>query len=80
MKVVATIAGIIKEQFRNKSGIVYCLSKKDCEKMAADLSRAGVKAKPYHAGLGKVERERTQDQWLQVKLSISHICVYIIPC
>ena len=48
--------------------------------MATDLSRAGVKAKPYHAGLGKVERERTQDLWLQVKLTISHICVYILSC
>lgn len=46
-------------------GIVYCSNQADCDKMAAELTIApgqdrqlpkGLKAVPYHAGLGRAER------------------------
>ena len=50
---------IIDEILRShgrESGIVYCLSRKDCDTMAEALSGAGIKALSYHAGLNSKER------------------------
>ena len=66
---------IIQLQFKNKTGIVYCLSKKDCDETALSMRKAGIKAKAYHAGLGKDERSSTQDSWLQDKVKV--VCATI---
>jgi ATP-dependent DNA helicase RecQ len=44
-----------------QSGIVYCLSRKRTEEAAALLSANGVKARAYHAGMAKDEREANQN-------------------
>ena len=69
------MAAIIQQQFKNKTGIVYCLSKKDCDDLSMDLRKAGIKAKAYHAGLNKDERSQTQDHWLQDKVKV--VCATI---
>ncbi|WP_281233442.1 DNA helicase RecQ [Flavobacterium gelatinilyticum] len=48
----------------NESGIIYCLSRKTTEELAEKLSKNGIKAKPYHAGLDNVKRAKTQDQFI----------------
>ncbi|MDR3686820.1 MAG: DNA helicase RecQ [Coriobacteriia bacterium] len=47
------------------SGIVYCLSRKRVDEVAARLRKAGVKAAAYHAGLSAAERSRVQDGFLR---------------
>ncbi len=47
-----------------ESGIVYTLSRKRAEEVAARLQTAGTRAAPYHAGLGAAERTRVQDAFL----------------
>ena len=47
------------------SGIVYCLSRKRVDEVAARLRKAGVKADAYHAGLSAAERSRVQDGFLR---------------
>jgi bloom syndrome protein len=37
------IISLIQRQFVRQSGIVYCLSKKECEDVAQELSGAGTK-------------------------------------
>ncbi len=44
-----------------KSGIVYCLSRKKTEELAAFLSENGLRAEAYHAGMEPEERTRVQD-------------------
>lgn len=44
-----------------ESGIVYCLSRRSVEGMAAFLRREGIRAVPYHAGLADDERAAHQD-------------------
>lgn len=44
-----------------ESGIVYCLSRKRTEEVAAKLASAGVSAAAYHAGMSAQERMRVQD-------------------
>jgi ATP-dependent DNA helicase RecQ len=45
---------------RGESGIVYCLSKRKTEKVAATLNAHGFTALPYHAGMEMRDREENQ--------------------
>ncbi|XP_048737766.2 recQ-like DNA helicase BLM isoform X2 [Ostrea edulis] len=60
----ADVTKVIKEQFPGKCGIVYCLSRKECDTVAADLSKTGIQAVAYHAGLGDSDRISIQEKWL----------------
>src|SRR5262249_22547771 len=46
-----------------EAAIVYCLSRRDTEEMAARLAADGVRAAHYHAGMEPEERRRTQDRF-----------------
>ncbi|UUF13304.1 MULTISPECIES: DNA helicase RecQ [Flavobacterium] len=48
----------------NESGIIYCLSRKTTEELAEKLSKNGIAAKAYHAGLDNTTRAKTQDQFI----------------
>ena len=55
---------------KNKSGIVYCLSRKKVEEIAELLQVNGYKAAPYHAGLDAAVREKNQDDFLNEDIDI----------
>lgn len=55
---------------KNESGIVYCLSKKETEEVAADLKKRGFPALAYHAGLSRPVREKVQDAFLKNPVQI----------
>ncbi|MBG16688.1 MAG: DNA helicase RecQ [Crocinitomicaceae bacterium] len=52
------------KQRKNKSGIVYCLSRKKVEELAQIIQVNGIKALPYHAGLDASTRAKHQDMFL----------------
>ena len=58
-KKIARIASYALEH-ASDSGIVYCSTRKDVERVQEALVEAGVKATRYHAGLTAAERERNQ--------------------
>ena len=57
-------------QHPGKSGIVYCLSRKKVEELAAVLRANDIKAAPYHAGLDSSTRSETQDDFLMEKIDV----------
>jgi bloom syndrome protein len=57
------IASMIKEKFPNKSGIVYCISRNECETVAQFLQKNRIKALPYHAGMNDTDRAEIQHKW-----------------
>ncbi|NNK86788.1 MAG: RecQ family ATP-dependent DNA helicase [Flavobacteriaceae bacterium] len=59
----ADIIRFIKQNL-NKSGIVYCLSRKRVEELSQVLQVNGINAVPYHAGLDGKTRARHQDMFL----------------
>ena len=58
-----------------ESGIVYCQSRKSTESVAERLNEAGVKARPYHAGLTPRERSEHQDLFLRDEVRV--VCATI---
>lgn len=53
-----------------KSGIIYCLSRKKVEELAAILCANDIKAAPYHAGLDSATRSQTQDDFLMQNIHV----------
>src|SRR5436190_22258223 len=49
----------------NESGIVYCASRKSTDALAEKLTKDGIKALPYHAGMESRERTRSQEAFLR---------------
>lgn len=63
-EVLASIAGTITTSYKNQCGIVYCLSRKTCEKVAEDLyKKYRLRAKHYHAGMKSEEKAKVQNEW-----------------
>ncbi|KAL6709458.1 ATP-dependent DNA helicase sgs1 [Coniothyrium glycines] len=60
---VKSMAELIKEQYSKKSGIIYCLSRRNCESVAEKLTQLGIKAFHYHAGMKPAERSEVQQKW-----------------
>ena len=54
----------------NKSGIVYCLSRKSVNELSELLQVNGVNALPYHAGLEPKVRVKNQDMFLMEECDV----------
>jgi len=57
-------------QYKGKSGIIYCLSRKKVEEIAQVLQVNGIKALPYHAGLDAKTRAKHQDMFLMEDMDV----------
>lgn len=60
---------------KNESGIIYCLSRKSTETVAAKLIAAGIKASAYHAGFDAVNRSEIQENFINDNTTV--ICATI---
>ena len=58
------------KQHPGKSGIIYCLSRKKVEELAAVLRANEIKAAAYHAGLDSAIRTQTQDDFLMENIDV----------
>ncbi|HOV37021.1 MAG: DNA helicase RecQ [Dysgonomonadaceae bacterium] len=55
---------------KNKSGIVYCLSRKKVDDFAEILQANNIAALPYHAGMDAATRSANQDAFLMEKTNV----------
>jgi len=53
-----------------EASIVYCISRKETERLAARLAAEGILARPYHAGLDARERHRTQEAFARETIDV----------
>ena len=60
---------------RNESGIIYCLRRRDTEKMADQLTEAGIPAKPFHAGMSVRNKQQIQRDFINDDLKV--VCATI---
>jgi ATP-dependent DNA helicase RecQ len=55
---------------REKSGIIYCATRKTVEEVCGDLCEKGFAATRYHAGLDERERRENQDDFLYDRAAV----------
>jgi len=60
---------------RDEAGIVYAMSRKSCESLAAKLQGAGLKANYYHAGMNSDQRNKIQESFINDEIDI--ICATV---
>ena len=58
------------KQFKGKSGVIYCLSRKKVEEITQVLQVNGISAVPYHAGLDAKTRAKHQDMFLMEDVDV----------
>jgi ATP-dependent DNA helicase RecQ len=63
------ILSLVRER-ADRSGIVYCLSRKTVEATAEFLREHGVRARPYHAGMDSGDRSRVQEAFRRDEIDV----------
>ncbi len=63
------------KQYKDESGIIYCLRRKDTEAAAAALKQQGYSAAAYHAGLDDDIRRTVQDRFQKDEVRV--ICATV---
>ena len=58
------------KKHEGKSGIIYCLSRKEVEELAEVLVANGIKALPYHAGMDSAARSANQDAFIMETVDV----------
>ena len=58
------------KQNEGKSGIIYCLSRREVENFAEILQANDIKARPYHAGMESQIRSANQDAFLMEEIDV----------
>ncbi|XP_067057475.1 recQ-like DNA helicase BLM isoform X2 [Acropora muricata] len=74
-KVMEEILHYVKTKHPISSGIIYCLSRNDCERVAECLNEADVSAIAYHAGLSDNQRTKCQEAWIKGQYKV--VCATI---
>eukprot|EP00271_Cylindrocystis_brebissonii_P007216 TRINITY_DN2048_c0_g1_i1.p1 TRINITY_DN2048_c0_g1~~TRINITY_DN2048_c0_g1_i1.p1 ORF type:complete len:969 (-),score=133.74 TRINITY_DN2048_c0_g1_i1:474-3170(-) len=74
-KCVEEMDKFIRANYFRESGIVYCFSKMDCEKVADQLQKLGHNAGFYHASMDPEQRSTVQRAWSKDKTHI--ICATV---
>jgi ATP-dependent DNA helicase RecQ len=60
----------VVRRHQGSGGIVYAQTRKDVERLAAGLQRAGLSCAAYHAGLPADDRRRAQDDFVKERLDV----------
>ncbi|KAL3350088.1 hypothetical protein AABB24_022887 [Solanum stoloniferum] len=74
-KCLEDIGTFIKNNHFDQCGIIYCLSRMDCERVAEKLQEYGHKAAFYHGSMDGAQRANIQKQWSKDEINI--ICATI---
>jgi ATP-dependent DNA helicase RecQ len=60
----------VVEKYWGESGIIYCISRSEVERISSWLSLLGVAARPYHAGLTSHQRRENQEAFIRGRCDV----------
>lgn len=58
---------LLKNKFKNQSGIIYSSTIKECEELSNGLKERGLSVKYYHAQLEPDAKKTIHERWLKNK-------------
>ena len=65
------LSRLLKLRFKGKSGIIYCLSRKDCERLADTLKQNfKIACDFYHAEMTYAKRQEVQAAWMRNDIQV----------
>ncbi|KAA8580442.1 hypothetical protein FQN60_005977 [Etheostoma spectabile] len=67
---ISDIASLIKNQYKDQSGIVYVFSQKDAESVSSELQKKDILAYPYHAHMEPDVKSRIHRKWTSNKIQV----------
>nr|POE92437.1 atp-dependent dna helicase hus2/rqh1 [Quercus suber] len=68
---IQAIASIVQDNHPGQTGIIYCLSRKNCEEFAKALQTGyNINAQHYHAGMESREKKAAQKMWQAGKYQV----------
>ena len=69
--VVANMADFIKKEYPTSTGLIYCSSKKNCEKIAQKLKKEyHINCEYYHASMPENKKNLVQEKWKNDEIKI----------
>jgi bloom syndrome protein len=81
-KLVDEVAQRIKSRYHKQTGVIYSLSKRSCEEIAAQLREDHhIQAYHYHAEMSKEDKRMVQQEWNQSKIHVivATVCILLYP-
>lgn len=70
-EIINEMATLIKDKYRGQTGIIYTLSKKDCEDIASKLTdEHNINAAYFHAALEPERKKKVQQEWQSGKVQL----------
>uniref|UniRef100_A0A8C7XYZ7 ATP-dependent DNA helicase n=1 Tax=Oryzias sinensis TaxID=183150 RepID=A0A8C7XYZ7_9TELE len=67
---LSDISSLIKNRYKEQSGIVYVFSQKDAESVSSALQKSGIQAYPYHANMDPEDKSRVHRKWTSNKIQV----------
>ncbi|XP_031172759.1 ATP-dependent DNA helicase Q1 isoform X2 [Sander lucioperca] len=67
---ISDIASLIKNRYKDQSGIVYVFSQKDAESVSSELQKKDILAYPYHAHMDPDDKSRVHRKWTSNKIQV----------
>ncbi|XP_061816624.1 ATP-dependent DNA helicase Q1 isoform X1 [Nerophis lumbriciformis] len=64
------ITSLIKNRYKDQSGIIYVLSQKDADSVSAELQQRDIIAYPYHANMNPDDKSRIHRKWTSGKIQV----------
>ena len=58
----------VMDRHPGDSGIIYCISRKDVDRISGALNELGYSALPYHAGMSDLDRKNNQEAFIEEKV------------
>ncbi|CAF1586360.1 unnamed protein product [Rotaria magnacalcarata] len=72
---LSQISNLIKINYQNQSGIIYCFSRAECDRAAQYLLASNIHALSYHAGLNDSLRQTIHMKWINDECQV--ICATV---